>query len=436
MKNGLKLYKSDILVIMTFSLAVASMFMSIGVEVMSYLDEMMELTLCIVIVIAIAKKRYTSNEYIIIFLSSILFSIGILGNVLYKYQTNISQILIDVIATFKGIIYFLGIRGLNINGIRSKRVITRLYNVFLTLVIIIFPFAVINLFFDIGMSHESVYGIRGFTFLYSAEGNFSLIFYVIVTCLVCNIAVKGQFRGKLIGQSIIIMLLWASSLRSRAIGFAILFFVMCYVFIRQKDSVKKRIHIWKLIPIGLLLLWIANDKIVYYFVENKTTARYNLLYYGLVTLKRFFPIGSGFGTYGSAVAADHYSPLYIEYGFERIHGLSFNNRKFANDGLWGEIFGQFGFIGTIIFMLVFYLIFRSVYKQAVSKYDKFAVLYILLIILGGSIGTKTVMHFTITPCFILLGLLSNYFRSINYKRLEISEKKEVYAKIYRGDLLR
>lgn len=409
MNKKIKIYKSDVWVLLIFVLVCAGIATNIGLGMLAYLDEMFELLMCFLIAIALIKGRYNTTDFKVFSLCALLLAIGLTGNFVFKYQTQFSVIILDILATFKGVIYYLGIKALNYNSNKSKFIIYRTYKIFYLFVLLMLPFAILNQVIDIGMSHEVVFGIKGFSFLASNEGSLSLIFYAIVTSSVCHIAICQTITQKQKIQCFIIMLVWASTLRSRAIAYVLLFVLMVFIFFKKKNF-NGRIHIWQIILICLILYLVGQDKIYYYFANDKT-ARYNLLYYGWFTLKRCFPLGAGFGTYGSAVASKYYSPLYKEYGFNNIYGLAEENSMFANDGLWGELFGQFGFFGTFIFVLIFATIFKSLLKKSKDQYSKFAIIYILFILTIGSIGTKTTMHFVIVPCFIILAFFDNYLQA-------------------------
>ena len=407
----IKLYKYDILVAAIVILTTAKMIATLGLGIVSYLDEAFEIAMLAFVFVGILLKRYTPTDMKVLALSLGLLLIGLLGNILFEYQTDVYIVVLDIIATFKGILYFYGIKAINFNENQIKNIITRVYGVFYLLVKIMVPFAILNLFVDIGMSYDVVWGIRGFKFVDTGEGNLALAFYPIVTCLVCKIAMDRDFSRDKKKAAFVILIMWCATLRIRSIGFALLFAVLAYYLLSKNRNEKARIKFWHLALAGGMLIFIARDKIMFYFGNTKT-ARFNLIKYGLVTLKRFFPIGSGFSTYGSDMAFKNYSKLYREYDFNSVFGLAEGEGKFANDGIWGEIFGQFGFVGTIMFVAIFSIMFWNVYKSANDKFGKFAVIYIVAIMLVGSVGTKTVMHYVVVPSFMLLALLSNYYKKL------------------------
>lgn len=397
-------YLTDVIAILIVVLTLSAMFTTIGLgSFWGYIDELIALSGVVVIVLSMLQRKYEKTDLIIIYLSALLLIIGIAGNIIFKYRTDVRLIGLDIIATYKGIVYYLAFRGLRFTKEQIESIVKSTFSLFFVLLVIMFPCACLNLFINFGMGGEIVYGIRSFTFLFSGAGNCSLIFYVIVTGALVKVSLQKCFYRSDKLYLFFALFLWATTLRSRALAYVGIFIILsAWVFYFSKKK-KFKIKLWQIILLAIVIYLIAYDKIEYYF-QNDQTARYNLLYYGFVTLFNCFPFGSGFATYGSAVASEYYSPLYWQYGFDSIWGLAPGSDSFSNDGLWGEVLGQFGLFGTIVFCVIFGVIFIRLYKSSQDNYDKFLFIYVGLILLLGSIGTKTVMHFTIVPVFILFAI--------------------------------
>ena len=124
-----------------------------------------------------------------------------------------------------------------------------------------------------------------------------------------------------------------------------------------------------------------------YFL-NDTAPRLVLLNYGLKTALAYFPLGSGFATYGSPVAASYYSPLYLLYGFNNKYGMSKTDTSFLNDNYWPTIIGQFGFLGLIIALIIFVNFFYFVMKSNLRKELKAVTISCLLFIAIHSLGSS------------------------------------------------
>lgn len=102
-------------------------------------------------------------------------------------------------------------------------------------------------------------------------------------------------------------------------------------------------------------------------------ARNALYFTSLKIAKDYFPLGAGFGRYGSWMSRVHYSPLYDEYGLSEVRGLSREGRDFINDTFWPMVLGETGFIGIALYAAIFVLLIKGLYKQirnAKHKYVK------------------------------------------------------------------
>ncbi|WP_197058430.1 hypothetical protein [Modestobacter caceresii] len=84
---------------------------------------------------------------------------------------------------------------------------------------------------------------------------------------------------------------------------------------------------------------------------NQDSARSMLTAGGVTVAAQFFPLGAGFGRYGSSTAADDYSPLYYALGFPGRYGLGPgpDSGQFLNDSQWPAIYGETGWFGAFCF---------------------------------------------------------------------------------------
>lgn len=90
-----------------------------------------------------------------------------------------------------------------------------------------------------------------------------------------------------------------------------------------------------------------------YYGAGQLSARSRLTAGGWQIASQYFPLGVGFGRYGSATAADYYSPEYTKLGFENIYGIGSGPEmgKYLNDTQWPALLGETGWLGTIAFAI-------------------------------------------------------------------------------------
>lgn len=99
-----------------------------------------------------------------------------------------------------------------------------------------------------------------------------------------------------------------------------------------------------------LFVYVFGDLTLYY---GQVSARSRLTAGGLEIAQTYFPLGVGFGRYGSATAADYYSPEYTRLGFESVYGLGSGDAAgaFLNDTQWPALLGETGWLGTTAFVV-------------------------------------------------------------------------------------
>jgi hypothetical protein len=89
------------------------------------------------------------------------------------------------------------------------------------------------------------------------------------------------------------------------------------------------------------------------------------LYVGSVAVARdHFPFGGGLGRWGSFMSRLDYSPLYAEYGLNRIWGLSPTNRIAIDDTFWPSVLGETGVFGLIAFALFIGTVFVRLWRAS------------------------------------------------------------------------
>lgn len=78
-----------------------------------------------------------------------------------------------------------------------------------------------------------------------------------------------------------------------------------------------------------------------------------------------FPLGVGFGRFGSYAAALYYSPEYSSRGYESIYGLAptgMGNSRFLTDTFWPALLGETGWLGAVAFIMALTVIWRRFSK--------------------------------------------------------------------------
>lgn len=90
-----------------------------------------------------------------------------------------------------------------------------------------------------------------------------------------------------------------------------------------------------------------------YIVDGDKAARTRLSVDSFGVASNHFPLGSGFGRFGSYLARVNYSPEYTQLGYRSIYGLSDlpGWGRWLTDTQWPAILGEAGYLGAACYLL-------------------------------------------------------------------------------------
>ncbi len=378
-------------------------FLQKSILFMQFYDEFITVCCIFMIISKLFTARFSRNHLKILLFIVLMIIIGLISNFRSKVQTNAAPILTDIGNCFKVFITYIGFclffEKRNVDKTRIIRVLSTIMKVY---VIILFVALLLHETHIVEMGDDIRYGLRSFKFLYANAGRLSLMFYSIM--LILTMDMIGRKSDNLFFV-ILASIVWLSTLRSRAFMYVLLYFFLYYKMIKNNGTLK--LNFGTIAVILMILLFIAMDQIRFYFLNN-LTARSNLLVYGIYTMKRFFPLGSGFATYGTDAATTYYSELYKEYGFNYVYGLSVDNPMFTHDTYWPAIFAQFGAIGTILMIILIYYLFKDILNHTqCSRIANFAAIFICIVFASASVATATFFHYATVGTIMLLPLLKD-----------------------------
>lgn len=76
-----------------------------------------------------------------------------------------------------------------------------------------------------------------------------------------------------------------------------------------------------------------------------------------------FPLGAGLGRFGSPMSRVEFSPLYQQYGLDRIWGLTPQFPAYVTDTFWPHILGEIGVFGVLAYVIFLGALGRSVWRS-------------------------------------------------------------------------
>lgn len=328
----------------------------VNVPFFSYMDEGLAMITTIYALILLLNKKkaikITKYELIALIFFLLYLFLGFISNATYNI-IGFKHGILSMIMTAKGyMLYF------------SCRVIFQYYdvkasilkNISKVLEISLYILALIGIV-NIPLNFLEDQGMR--FGLHTVSIGFShpteLAFFAIIS--MTTILLYYNYTNKTKGELSVII---ASSLlvlftgRSKAIAFICVYIILFY-FMKLIKKFKLKYFIL-LIPI---MVYIALPRIISEFFNG---ARGYLYTAGYKIAKDYFPLGTGFGTFGSYMSREFYSPLYYEYGLSSVWGLSPSMPSYIADTYWAMIMGETGFLGVVLLILVLYFIFVQFLK--------------------------------------------------------------------------
>lgn len=372
----MKIYKSTVFPLIVILSLISAVFLVDYVPILQYADELVTILLLPYMVLGTIKRCTYIDKCIrnIIYLFVLIGLIGIASTVLNKVQPDKFAVCLDMLTLSKIIICPIGMYFL-LNEHNSEeiiRILTPMAKFFLWSGL---ACAVVSQFLNIGMTEYERNGIKSFYFIVGFQHLFSIL---VLCALLIILSKKYDLRYILI--AIVQMIL---TLKGPSIIWSVSILFILYYFKRDREKIDK----WVYVVLLLFCIIFGQFQIQNYFL-NDTAPRLVLFNYGLKTALAYFPLGSGFATYGSPVAASYYSPLYQLYGFSNKYGMSKTDTSFLNDNYWPTIIGQFGFWGLIIALIIFVNFFYFVMKSNLRKELKAVTISCLLFIAIHSLGSS------------------------------------------------
>jgi hypothetical protein len=342
-----------------------------------YLDEILAVVAILYILFYYNKIKQDKYSFRILLLCAIMVAAGIVYNIMSGLIKIPSAILIDAFGVIKNHIIFIAFSCIAIKDVNYDKLInycTRFIKVF---VVIVFIFGVINFFHDIGMSYDVYnslrYGMRSYEFLYT---NPAMVGIVMISCVLFldYTGYSGIIKWLAFGSMIL-------TLRTAVLS-TIAVYVMLYLFFKFFKKLK-----WYHMALLILIITLVGWRGISEYFLSGTTNRSILLIYGIKVFERYFPFGSGFATYGSQMAYTYYSPLYTEFGFQKIWGLNEAYGGTVNDNFWPMIMAQLGVVGILAMGYICYAEFQIINNLNVSKQLKVGLLTTFLSLMIGTVAS-------------------------------------------------
>lgn len=320
-----------------------------------YLDEFLTVAFLIIYTVKVLRERKIQLGAILIFadLLLILF-IGLAGNRLNSSQV-LKAVMQDIFLCFKFALMYVTASNIfsTLNKDKLRLWAVKAVEVFTVLLSMI---ATADIIFHLFPTPDYRYGFYSRMLFFSHPTYYSAC--LIQLCIVYIISVRELKRRNLLFLGIL-SVLTLTTLRTKAIA-AIAVMWLVIFFVKRRIKIKG----YFLLLAGIISFFLAGNQIYFYFFENNQYARSILLTKGIEIAKAYFPIGTGFGTYATYASGVYYSEIYSRFHIDQIYGLTKDNPLFFSDCFWPAVLGQFGFAGTLLYVVLIFLIFSYCMRRA------------------------------------------------------------------------
>ncbi len=359
-----------------------------------------------------------------IFLAALVV-IGALGNLFHPgLQESTVAIIKDVVALCKFPAIFFVLQRRVSSPEQQKETLTSIAKISRWILILTLFAVVIGRFVDLGFYTDDIRILPSCTFIFTNPTFFISSYVMIAAVLIAESINKN--RVFLLLDCLLIFL------AQRSKGYIFIAFLVIILILGEKwitkilniflGSDKEKVNplrvIVAVIVLGLMFYVIGKPRLERFLALGLASVRVALHVVGIRILGDYFPLGSGFGTFGSYLSGEYYSNIYALYGIDRVWGMSKDFYSFISDVFWPYIYGQFGLFGLLIYGKVILDIFFRQFRSGITDSSRIAMVTVWIYALIASTSEAYFTNGTGVQMALILGLFIGYG---NLNRKTVSE---------------
>lgn len=386
-----------------------------GIDLFDYLDEVWSIFCIAYIVIAAMQRKIKRSDIIFLVILIITELIALLGNIIFGICKDWFAVAVDSLSLFKVFLPFIVMKYI---GQKDKQMYIAKYMLPFAKLLVLAS-TLFGILTELGFTHmykaEERYGLKAFFFIFDSEPRFG---YIIACCMLIVLLVE---KNKTKETFYSILCIFNMVLTTKGSVYMIFVCYIGFLILWRKQSKMTAIQT---IPLAIVATAASTLQINTY-LKDAESPRMLFLKYGFVTANKYFPLGSGFATYGSDMAKRVYSPLYYEYKFNKVFGMSQKRDMFLTDNYFAMIFGQFGYIGAGLFAILMFIIFRTINNINIYKKAKALTLAMLLGLLISSLGSAIFKINIGVLCMSVMGLACGY-SDFDFEKKEKSTRLKIH----------
>lgn len=196
---------------------------------------------------------------------------------------------------------------------------------------------------------------------------------------------------------------------------AMVIFLLLYIY--RKYISGKNIALLFAVAV-LICLVIGRGQMKFYF-SMPEIGRTKLVTDSVTLANEHFPLGTGFGSFGSNAALEHNSLLYENMGYYDKNN-KWAVKEYLNDAFWPIVVAQTGWIGTVFFCLaILCLLLKGVKLYKTEFFSGWVILMVLLYDLVSTLGSSAFYHPMSLSGYMFAGIVTSQY--LNTKR-SVKEK--------------
>lgn len=392
--------------------------------IFSNFDEVVVIVLFLITLIKVIKNKgkikLSKCELISLFVFIFYFLYSIVSNFKYRILPYESKFILSGILSLKFFFVYIFTR-ISLNNIKINfkflRYIYIINNILLTTYFIV-------IILNFSLKFLKSWGIRyGFIktvsagFLHPAELDFMAIALMITQLFLIIILNKSMKYYKIICFESFIIVLAAG--RTKGLTFYII-----YVSLILLSKYIKKINIKQVILLSPIIIWIAEDRIKSEIL-NDGSVRGLLYSTSFKIADDFFPLGSGFGTFGSNMSRVIYSPLYYIYNLSNSYGLSPAWPAYITDSHWASVIAESGWIGFSIYLIGIIILSTYFFKFSKNSLLRLAISGVWFYGIFSSISDTILMSYRGVAVGVITAIFISIINSLTNNNIE---GKGIYAK--------
>lgn len=370
---------------------------------LNYTDEIIGVIMIIIVLFKAMKAEITLlkfERFMLIFM--FIFEIfGIISAFVYKYQ-DIGYSFVDAYTCAKFFIYYICARLLT-QGKLTDKYFFSINGICKFITVIFFVLALHDAFMSpwwpVGDYRVFTYSVALFFYIPDALARASIT-------VIFVLAYNYRYYKHNIYYIMMLTVVMILTFRTKAIVAVFVLYIFYLYFVKFRFK--------SLVPVGIATVagasYFGYDSLNFYYVEIENSARNILTRDSLWLANQHFPLGTGFGSYGSSIAAQFYSRLYINLGYYRYtaQGMSEENGVFLSDTFWPIVIAQTGWIGTVSFvMALLSMITYIIRSRKTDVYYFWVAISIILNDLISSFASSAFFSPSSMAPFLFLGLITS-----------------------------